>query len=243
MEEYKIVEEIAKALEENLAVINILDNKLNNYSNGDIKDISSYKSSIDNLKEAIDRVFNKIEYLYQDFQSIATFNIVNIGPYLAKILTNLTGEEFVFKKINYEAVVWDWNERIPEFIGEASALCYALVSSKIEDPLYRDNICLSNKNHINDSKDMICLGTIDYDSINHQNIINDMLSFYRMEFSQKIKLLAINKDYSDYIYLFIDSLIKYKIEHSLTELSIEDIETIYQEIIKNDVISLKRSIK
>ena len=170
----------------------------------------------------------------------STFSIFIIGPYLAKLISLMDNSIYTLKLANYHAVLWDWDEKYPSYVGSIDESCFILTTSNEKHPTYSDNICLSYKfNNPRDDND-ICLGLINYNHSNYQNIVDGKITFYNYENGQQ---RLINMPYIDTIYSFIDYIISFKIENKLDDLSSETIGLLLNDFFKeNHLIKEDRKI-
>lgn len=90
--------------------------------------------------------------------NISSFNIFSIGPALADLLTIITGNKFVFKIADYRALLWEWNEQYPEYVGILTGDGYILTTDQKKHPSFEEKICVEYRYEEKREDQAVCLG-------------------------------------------------------------------------------------
>ena len=161
----------------------------------------------------------------------STFSIFRIGPYIAKLISLMDNNNYTLKIADYHAVLWDWDGKHPSHVGSIDESCFILTTSSESHPCYTENICLSHKfTNPRDDND-ICLGLINYNHRDYQNITDGKITFYDYE-NDKTRLVSV--PYTDTVYSFIDYLILFKVNNKIDNLSSESIGLLLNDFIKEN---------
>lgn len=198
----------------------------------------------ESLLKSIDEIVKKMDDMYQEKANYSCFYVYNIGPALAKLISDMEETNYTYQTINYEGNKTSQGHHDYETIPY-KGICHVISNYDYSNDYGR----ILEKESIGSfcrNKDTICLATEGFElpkmvfkekvyGIPSSKSHDVLIDFYDNKNNQLLLF-----ENHPYIYDFIDSVINKKYELQRGYLTNEEYDLLISEFVGKEELSLKR---